>query len=134
MPEQPSRGHGDDTSIYMPYGASGGGGAGGQYVFADVDEIDGIITDLETELEDVQGDERYFQQAIDLATPPAEDMMSAGQVDAYRASLQEGWQHNKAVAAYAENQLAKLRAARQAYVDVDSGAANQLRNIDGVGE
>ncbi|MPZ84080.1 MAG: hypothetical protein GEV28_28270 [Actinophytocola sp.] len=134
MPERQPSGHGDDTSSYVPYGASGGGGAGGQYVFANLEEIDGIITDLEAIKNDIRDDERYFRQAIRLATRPAEDMMSNGQVEAYHASLRKGWQHNKAVAAYAENQLAKLRAARQTYVDTDSGAADRLRNIDGVGE
>lgn len=134
MPELPLRGHGDDTSIYMPYGASGGGGAGGQYVFANIEEIDSIITDLETELVDIIEDDLYFQHSIRLATPPAEDTMSVGQVDAYVAALQQGWQHNKAVTAYAEGQLAKLRAARQMYVDADSGAAERLQDIDEVGE
>lgn len=134
MPEQQPRGEGDDSSIYLPYGASGGGGAGGQYVFANLEEIDSIITDLEAELIDIQDDDRYFEQAIARATPPAQDMMSTAQVEAYCASLRKGRQHNKAVAAYAENQLMKLRAARQTYVDTDSGAAERLRNVGGVGE
>lgn len=130
MPELPLHGHGDDTSIYKPYGASGGGGASGQYVFANIEEIDSIITNLEAELADILDDERDFEQAISLATPPADDVMSVGQVNAYVAALHKGWLHNQAVAAYADNQLAKLRAARQEYVDTDSNAAEQQRNVD----
>lgn len=133
MPELQPRGGGDDASIYMPYGASGGGGAGGQYIFANLEEIDSVITDLEAELTDILDDDQYFRQAIALATPPAEDHMSTAQVDAYRASLQEGRKHNQAVAAYAENQLTKLRAARQTYAEKDAGSAERLRNIDEAG-
>lgn len=134
MPEHQPQGQGDDASIYMPYGASGGGGAGGQYVFVNVEEIGSIITDLEVIKNEIRADERYFRQAIRLATPPAEDEMSTGQVAAYRAALREGWQHNQAVASYAENQLVKLRAARQTYIDTDSGAAERLPNVVEVGE
>jgi len=117
----------------MPYGAHGGGGAGEQYVFANVEEIDSIITDLEAIKKEIRDDDQYFDQAINLATPPADDVMSVGQVDTYVAALQEGWEHNRAVAVYAQNQVAKLRAARQAYTETDSGAAEQLRDIDEAG-
>lgn len=134
MPEQQPHGQSGSPPLYMPYGASGGGGAGEQYVFANAEEIDSIIADLEAEVKEIHDDDRYYQQAIDLAMPPAEDLMSVGQVDTYGAALQKGWEHNKTVAVYAENQLAKLRAARQAYIDTDSGAAEQLRNVNEAGE
>jgi hypothetical protein len=135
MLEQQSRGRGDDTPpMYMPYGASGGGGADGQYVFTNLDEIDSIVTDLEAIKNEIRDEDRDFDQAIVLATPPAEDIMSVGQVDAYVAALQEGREHNKAVAAYAENQLIKLRAARQAYIESDFSAAERLQNVAGAGE
>lgn len=64
MPEHQPQGQGDDTSIYMPYGASGGGGAGGQYVFANVEEIDSIITDLEAVKTEIRDDDQYFNQQL----------------------------------------------------------------------
>lgn len=120
----------NDTSPYMPYGATGGGGGGGQYLFTDLPELDSITTALATEIEDVRNDDRYFREAIRLATPPADDQMSRGQVEAYKAALQEGWDHNKAVLAYMENEHAKLQAARQAYAETDTGSAETLGNID----
>ncbi|MFC4853596.1 hypothetical protein [Actinophytocola glycyrrhizae] len=121
----------DRPSWYMPYGASGGGGADGQYVFTDLDELDGIITELEEIAVEVRDDLWYYDQAIGLATPPAEDVMSRGQVAAYIASLEAGREHNKAMLGYAENQLAKLQAARHTYAENDSGAAARLRHIEG---
>jgi hypothetical protein len=121
----------DGPSWYMPYGASGGGGANGQYVFTDLDELNGIITELEEIKNELDEDDRYYGQAIDLATPPANDVMSRGQVVAYIASLQVGRGHNAAMYKYATRQLDKLHAARQAYAENESGAVARIRHIEG---
>ncbi len=124
----------DRPSWYKPYGASGGGGADGQYVFTDLDELDAIITDLEEIKNELEEDDRYYDQAIDLAMPPADDVMSRGQVEAYIASLRVGQNHNAAMAVYAESQLDKLRAARQTYDGNESGVVARLRHIEGADE
>jgi len=118
-------------SIYVQSGTSGGGSAGGQYVFADLTELDAIIATLQTEIDDITGDDWYFLKAIREANAPADDLMSNGQVNAYRAALEKGRQHNKAVLAYAENQLTKLQAARQSYTESET---NSAETYDGIGE
>lgn len=120
-----------DTSIYVPANATGGSGTGGQYVFADLTELDAIITTLQTEIEGVRDDARYFRDAIRQATAPAGDLMSQRQVNAYRAALEKGGEHNKAVLTYLENQLAKLQAAHQSYAETEAAS---VKRFHGTGE
>lgn len=125
MPEQPSRDNGT-TPPYLQYGSGGGDG---QYVFADLEQLDGIIAALDAELCEMREDDRLFQQAISLIDAPAADHMSVAQVKAYRSSLRIGWRNHKEMVDYVENQFVKLRAARQAYEDSDTVAAERLRDI-----
>jgi len=130
VPEQ-TPGQDSGASVYLPYGASGGGGEGGDYVFTDLDELGAIITDLEALTEEIRNDGRGLNQATELATPPAEDSMSTGQASAYVASLNKAKTHNDAMAAYAQSQLDKLKAARTSYAETDAGATARLQAIDG---
>lgn len=112
---------------------SGGGGEGGTYVFADLDELDNIITKLEALAQEIRQDGRGLLRAAELANPPAEDHMSTGQASAYAASLNKARAHNEAMVSYAEHQLVKLRAARTTYVETDAESAARLRTIDEAG-
>ena len=86
-----------------------------------------IIADLESLATDVHAEYQVYGQAILLAVPPADDPMSVDQADAYVAALEKGRAHSTAMGNYADNLLAELRAARQAYVDGDAASAAQLR-------
>src|SRR6266545_544483 len=55
---------------------SGGGGAGGRYVFASLAELDGMIADWEALRDRIFARDAKFRQAIGLIAPPAEDIMS----------------------------------------------------------
>jgi hypothetical protein len=113
---------------------SGGGGEGGHYVFANLADLDTIITDLETLLADIQQDRDDLERTAGLITPPAEDHMSTGQADAVVTFLEKARTHNLAMDTYAANELAKLKAARQTYATTDDNAATRLRSIDEAGQ
>jgi hypothetical protein len=109
---------------------SGGGGAGGQYVFADLDELTAIITEAEAILTEVREDGDDLLQARRLIKPPAQDVMSVMEAKTTVHSLDEAVRHNIAMADYLDAELAKLRACRDAYMSSGEESAARLRAMD----
>ncbi len=109
---------------------SGGGGSGGQYLFANLDELNSIITDLETLRDNIRNDGEKLRLAHQLITPPAEDDMSHLEAQSTLDSLVKAIEHNDAMIAYADAEIAKIQAARNAYVNTDHDGAERLRHID----
>ncbi len=105
----------------------------GRFVFADLDELDLIIADLETLRVDIATDEQEFLYAIDTANPPARDDMSQLQADAYRESLKRAHRHNASMLTYVVDQLEKLQAARHAYANADADAEDRFLDAERAG-
>ncbi|MPZ81805.1 MAG: hypothetical protein GEV28_15960 [Actinophytocola sp.] len=110
---------------------SGGGGAGGNYVFADLDELDAIIDEWTAIRDGVQADGRKLLQAQQLIVAPAKDLMSQLQPAAMNESLTKAIGHNAAMADYADGYVQKLQAARAQYGADDEQAAARMRSVDG---
>jgi hypothetical protein len=108
---------------------SGGGGAGGQYVFVSVEQLDAIITEAGALLADIRLDGDQLRQAAGLIEPPADDIMSVMEARTTVESLTEAERHNKAMAAYVEAEMGKLQACRAAYVNTEDASAAQLRRV-----
>lgn len=105
---------------------SGGGGAGGQYVFANLEELDGIIAEFEALHARIKDRGVRLQRAIGMITPPAEDVMSRLQAGAAVQSLWKADEHRGAMEAYAATMIEKLRAARAEYAATDADNADQV--------
>ncbi|MGQ0838898.1 hypothetical protein [Actinokineospora sp.] len=112
----------------------GGGGAGGEYQFADLAELDEITTLWRHEYDAIYADGLRIRQAIQLVRAPAEDEMSTGQARAFADSLERLYEHNKAMLAYADGYLTKLRAAREQMAATEDANTSALRTIDGIGQ
>ena len=110
---------------------AGGGGTGGQFMFASIAELDAVIAQWETELEAIRADGITINDAAGFVQAPAEDDMSVGQADATRQSLIKLREHNVAMRGYAEEYVKKLKASRASMVNTDQGNEAQLRNADG---
>ncbi len=108
---------------------SGGGGAGGQYVFASLEELDDIIADWEALYIRIRNRAAKLARAIGLIEPPAEDIMSRLQANTAVRSLEKAEEHRKAMENYARNYVEKLRAARAQYATTDADNAARLRNV-----
>src|SRR5262245_32882352 len=59
-----------------PNPASGGGGGGGAYMFANLDELDGVIKQWENLSDELKADNDRVEQAIHQAATPAADNVS----------------------------------------------------------
>lgn len=118
-------------SIYMPYGASGGGGAGGNYVFTDLAHLDSIIGKWETVHQGIARDGQKIERAAEHVGPPADDDPSVNQATTAQESLRVGWEHNQRMLDYAESYIDRLRATRAEYSGTEQGNTDRFRNVDG---
>ena len=108
---------------------SGGGGTGGQFMFASLEELDAVITRWETERDGILEDRRAISAAYERIEAPAADDMSNEATAASRDSLANMFQHNNAMLRYAENYIEKLLASREQMAVMDEGARDRLRSI-----
>lgn len=109
---------------------SGGGGSGGNYVFANLAELDAIITEW-TEVRDaIHFDGLRLRQAKNFIRRPADDTMSRSQSDALSRSLDKALAHNTAMRAYASSYIEKLTAAKKQYLSDDDANAARMRDAD----
>jgi hypothetical protein len=106
---------------------SGGRSAGGRYLFTDLAELDGLISEWQALLGRIKFRGEKLGQAIRLIEPPAEDVMSRLQAGAALASLQKAEEHRQLMERYAANYVAKLQKARDEYVASDVDAAAVVR-------
>ncbi|MGB3444935.1 MAG: hypothetical protein WBA97_39870 [Actinophytocola sp.] len=109
---------------------SGGGGADGDYVFADLAELDSIITEWTALRDTIQVDGRKLAQAQQAVYSPADDDMSRGQAKALVESLDKARTHNDAMLAYADAYVEKLTAARERYAADEETNVARMRGVD----
>jgi hypothetical protein len=112
------------------YVVEGGDGKGGNYVFADLAELDAIIAEWVSIRDGVEADRWKLEQARKMITPPAKDLMSQMQPGAVRESLGKAIKHNKAMWTYADGYVRRLQAAREQYVAGEEGNVARLRGVD----
>lgn len=109
---------------------AGGGGQGGQFMFASLADLDAVITQWETQLDAIQKDGLAISQAALNIGPPAEDGMSRGQANATKGSLLKLKEHNDAMRDYAVEYIKKLKASRASMANTEHGNESQMRSVD----
>lgn len=109
---------------------AGGGGTGGQFMFASIADLDAVIAQWETELVAITTDGDAIDQAAGFVEPPAQDGMTVGQADATRESLIKLKEHNIAMRDYAVGYIEKLKASRASMVNTEQGNQAQIQNVD----
>ncbi len=129
MPGQTPQGE-PQKNIYLPAGASGGGGAGGTYVFTDLEHLDRIIGRWQALHDDIVDDGFAVSDALRHIAPPAEDIRSVVQARAAAHSLATGQEHNQAMVVYTTTFLEKLHATRAQYASTEEHNTDLLRNVD----
>jgi hypothetical protein len=108
----------------------GGGGTGGKYMFASIDELNAVITQWEGVQQALAKDADTIEAAARFVEEPAGDEMSVGQANATRDSLVELKKHNEDMKKYAEEYIQKLKDSRDSMANTDQAKASQLGNID----
>jgi hypothetical protein len=109
---------------------AGGGGTGGQFTFANVEELDSCIARWEQERDGIMADRDAIADAFYAVAPPAGDIMSRGQADASQTSLANMYIHSDSMLKYAENYILKLRDSRGQIQAQEDSARDQLRSVE----
>ncbi|MFL6124462.1 hypothetical protein [Actinophytocola sp.] len=112
----------------QPYEA-GGGGTGGQFMFASLDDLNGVIKKWEDERDSIRDDRDAIADAYYAIKDPAGDPMSRGQASASRDSLANMWNHSNAMLNYANNYIEKLKASHAQISAMEDGAHARMRSI-----
>lgn len=108
-------------------GTGGGGGAGGQFVFADLADLNRAIGEWEAYRDRTKARVRKCQGAVELMTPMAGDMMSHFQAAGAETSLEKKRDHELALLGYADAFVQKLTASRSAMAATEQENADRLR-------
>ncbi|MFC4854603.1 hypothetical protein [Actinophytocola glycyrrhizae] len=109
---------------------SGGGGANGDYVFADLAELGALITEWAAIRDTIETDGLNLLLARQQIFSPADDDMSKGQAEALVESLVKARTHNKAMFDYANAYVEKLTAAREQYAADEELNVARMRGVD----
>lgn len=109
---------------------AGGGGKGGQFMFASLEELDGVIKQWEDERDGIKEDSQKISDAYYAINDPAGDLMSRAQASASRDSLANMWQHSDAMLQYANHYIEKLRDSRRQMSLQEEGARQNFRSIE----
>ncbi|HEU5472184.1 MAG TPA: hypothetical protein VFV67_16140 [Actinophytocola sp.] len=109
---------------------AGGGGTGGQFMFASIEQLDSVIAQWRAEVQAISADGNEIQQAVADIGEPADDGMSTGHADAARKSLTTLLEHNFAMQDYATQYLDKLLASRQSMVNSDLTGRDRMTSED----
>jgi hypothetical protein len=112
----------------QPYQA-GGGGTGGQFMFASIEDLNGVIKKWEDERDGINDDCTAISEAYYTVRDPAADSMSVEQAKASRDSLANMWNHSSAMLTYANNYIDKLKASRDQMQTMEHGAHSTIRSV-----
>jgi hypothetical protein len=108
---------------------AGGGGTGGQFMFASLEELDGIIAKWKEERDGIIADRDAILAAQDTVAPPAGDTMSVELTEASKSSLAAMKQHSEAMLKYANDYIAKLYASRVQMATQEEGARETMHSV-----
>lgn len=106
---------------------AGGGGTGGQYMFANLDDLDAVITEWRAQIQSIGRDGVAIEHALAHLRAPADDHMSMAYVRAAGDSLRALQRHNFAMWEYADQYLQKLEASRASIVASESASTSTMR-------
>lgn len=109
--------------------SAGGGGTGGQFMFASLAELDAVIAQWKEQKESIFQDGQKIQQAAGAIVAPAEDGMSGGMKDTSLSSLKALYHHNQEMFKYAEAYVQKLEASRASMVNTDQSGKSTMDNV-----
>lgn len=112
-------------------GATTPGSAGsGEYVYADLGELDEIISGWETQGDDVRIDENLLTDAYFSLTPGTADVVTTHYFAALGDTFDVFYQHTSEMSAYIAHHAAKLQASRQLIALTEDGIAATY-SVDG---
>ncbi|HEV7651416.1 MAG TPA: hypothetical protein VGP26_24965 [Actinophytocola sp.] len=114
----------------MPYAPdTGGGGAGGSYMFASLEEIDGVIQQWQDLVDDIEADQRNIKSAGIEANTPAGDPVSGNNYNASSKVVMAMQKHNETLLEYAIGYVKKLQDCRTQISTTEQGNQDKMNKV-----
>jgi hypothetical protein len=107
----------------------GGGGGAGAYMFASLDELDGVIQQWQDLVDEIKADQGNIESAVVQAAQPAGDDVSS---DNFRESsdvVKEMQKHNEQLLVYAEHYVVKLKECRAQMATTEDGTQTSMNQV-----
>jgi hypothetical protein len=112
-----------------PVPPSGGGGGGGAYMFASIEELDGVIRQWESLIDDIKSDNVDVDHAVARIDRPAGDAVSAANYRRASETVTAMQKHNNVLLEYAERYKAKLEECRAQMTTTEQGNQTRMNNV-----
>jgi hypothetical protein len=108
---------------------TGGGGAGGSYMFASLEELDGVIQQWQDLVDDIKDDQGNIESAVNQANRPAGDDVSSENYDRSSDVVTQMRKHNEQLLVYAEHYLVKLKECRVQMGTTEQGNQDKMNKV-----
>jgi len=108
---------------------TGGGGAGGTYMFASLEELDAVIQQWKDLIEDIEADQHNIESAGIEANRPAGDQVSGDNFSRSSEVVQAMQKHNEKLLEYALHYVDKLQDCRTQMSTTEQGNQAKMNQV-----
>ncbi len=108
---------------------TGGGGGGGSFMFASVEELDGVIQQWRDLIEDIKTDQGRMESAGGDIAKPAADQVSGRNYAESGKVVMDMQKHNELLLRYAIGYVKKLEASRTQMMTTESGNETRMNQV-----
>jgi hypothetical protein len=108
---------------------TGGGGGGGSFMFASLEELDGVIQQWRDLIEDIKADQNTMQSAGGDLAKPAGDQVSGQNYTQASKVVMDMQKHNELLLEYAINYTKKLEASRTQMTTTEHGNEARMNQV-----
>jgi hypothetical protein len=112
-----------------PEPTTGGGGGGGAYMFASLEELDGVIKQWEDLADELKADNDRVKRAIDQTATPAGDDVSGNNYSSSNKVLAGMQKHNEELLKYTGHYIAKLKQCRTQMATTEQGNQAKMNQV-----
>jgi hypothetical protein len=107
----------------------GGGGGGGAYMFASLDELDGVITQWQGLIDELKADQRRVNHAVENLARPAGDDVSQENFRESNKVVLAMQRHNEELMKYAAHYVTKLQECRKQMATTEEGNQTAMNQV-----
>jgi hypothetical protein len=112
-----------------PTPTTGGGGGSGAYMFASIEELDGVIQQWGDLIDDIKADNVEVDQAVARIEKPAGDDVSTANYRQSGEVVKAMQKHNNVLLEYAEHYKAKLEDCRAQMATTEQGNQTRMNKV-----
>lgn len=105
------------------------GGGSGSYMFANLEELDGVIRQWQNLVDELEADTKRVDSAVQQIARPAGDHVSEGNYNQSTDVLRAMRKHNEMLGSYAQHYVVKLKECRAQMSTTEQGNQTKMRRV-----